>query len=571
MRVTTCLLRTRFSHFVTTPIYYVNAPPHIGHVYTSVIADAEKRFRKLTLAKDERVFLSTGTDEHGIKIQRAAQEQRVGTKTFCNQVKQIDEGLRILKLYSKLTMQVSARYRSIFSLYGIDHDDYVRTSDARHVDTVKILWNTISDKGHLEKATYAGWYSVQDETFVKESQIDEKRDDNGKVVKVSTESGHVLEWTEEENYVFKLSRFRQRLKDWLDGGVIRPTHFRSVWNVSYKKYVLWDSVLSFRNHLNNLFSSDEMGDLSVSRPIARQQWGIPVPGDPGQVVYVWLDALANYLTVAGWDGSDVAFWPPDVHVIGKDILTFHAVYWPAFLMAAEIDPLPRRIQCHSHWMVGDKKMSKSKGNVVCPVAMADRYTAEGVRYFLLREGVPQHDGNFNESTLVKVLNNELANTLGNLLNRCTSKSVNALQTNPGRPLPQDFDPHCSTQGANLLSTLESLGDRVGEEFENFKHAHGVDHVMEVLRRTNEYVQEEKPWELKKSSPERLKVVLHLAMDSLRVCGILLQPIVPNLCTQMLDKLNVKDRQWKDAKPIKSLSDDVALSNESVVLFRKIKP
>ena len=226
--------------------------------------------------------------------------------------------------------------------------------------------------------------------------------------------------------------------------------------------------LHFRNHLQKLFVEGEMADLSVSRPSSRQHWGIPVPGDPSQVIYVWLDALANYLTVAGWEEGEgeARFsnaWPPDLQVIGKDILAFHAVYWPAFLLAAGIGPLPRRIQCHSHWMVEGEKMSKSKGNVVCPIETADRYTAEGLRYFLLRESVPHSDGNFSDGALVNVLNNELANTLGNLLNRCTGKVVNEAQVYPGRPGDDDgeeFCARCSPLAKSVLLSLESLADKV---------------------------------------------------------------------------------------------------------------
>jgi len=550
MRLSSLLLGGRhYSHLVTTPIYYANAAPHIGHVYTSVIADAEKRFRRLLLNPDaeQEVFLSTGTDEHGMKIQRAAEKEGVAPREFCD--------------------RISAKYRAASSLFGIDHDDFVRTSEERHKEVVRRLWNRIAERGHIEKAMYSGWYSVQDETFVKESQIEERVDGAGNVVaRVSAESGHVLEWTEEENYVFKLSRFRERIDEWLSGGVVRPSHFR--------------------NHLQKLLAQDgEMADLSVSRPSSRQHWGIPVPGDSTQVIYVWLDALANYLTVAGWEeagegeGAEARFsktWPPDVQVIGKDILAFHAVYWPAFLMAADIGPLPRRIQCHSHWMVEGEKMSKSKGNVVCPLEAADRFTAEGLRFFLLRESVPHSDGNFSVSAVVNVLNNELANTLGNLLNRCTGRAINGAQVYPGRGEDEEFYASCSPLATSILLSLESLADKVRPHFEECHHAHGVDEIMEVLRRTNEFVQEEKPWELKKGNSdkdiERLRTVLHVTMESLRVCGILLQPIVPDLSGRLLDKLAVRgsERAWAHARPVGRRSEDVPLSDEHVVLFRKIK-
>ncbi len=373
---------------------------------------------------------------------------------------------------------------------------------------------------------------------------------------MSLESGHPVEWAEEENYVFKLEPFRERITKWLDDqDAIKPS--------------------IFKGHLQ-MFLSDEMPDLSVSRPRSRLKWGIPVPGDDSQTIYVWLDALVNYLTVAGYPDLDriKRSWPPDCHVIGKDILKFHAIYWPSFLMAAGLE-LPRRILCHSHWMVNDEKMSKSKGNVINPNDLMEKFTSEGLRYILLREGVPHSDGNYADGKMVNYLNNELANTLGNLLSRTTGAKVNLEQKFYSY---NDINPDLFNKEArDLMDYAEGLTIIVCRHYSDFNYYQGIDAIMECLRRTNAYVQNEKPWELKKTNPERLKAVLCLSLECLRVCGILLQPIVPNLAKKLLDKLNVNEdhrlisdaasQSWNCSDDNNSSRD---LSPQKTILYRKIK-
>ena len=514
MRLTAkCLKKPPF--YVTTPIFYANAKPHIGHLYTALLADAQVRFQSLRGAP---AVLSTGTDEHGLKIQRAAERLKVTPQRF------VDD--------------LSLDYRRLFERFGVNHSDFVRTTEPRHRATVRAFWNRITHAGLIEKAAHKGWYCVADETFLTDAQIDPDSS-------TSLESGHSVEWTEEENYVFKIGPFKESIKKWL-----------------VEENVVYPSI--FANSLMNVLESgNELNVLSVSRPRKRLNWGIPVPGDESQVIYVWLDALANY--------STTGFWPADVHLIGKDILKFHAIYWPAFLMAAE-RPLPKKIVVHSHWMVDNRKMSKSTGNVIDPAAVAGEIgSEEGLRFFLLREGVLHSDGNFSRVKLTRILNAELANTLGNLLNRVTSKAVNPDQSFPA------FKSHLLNKYSNeevrdLCGSLEVLRRKVEGHYAEWEYYKGVDLVMDCLRKTNNYLTVEEPWELRKrpDEAERLDFVLGAAMESLRICGILLQPIIPNLAKQLLDKLSVNDRMWKHASFPSHIKDDVQLQSTKLALFHKIK-
>ena len=328
-----------------------------------------------------------------------------------------------------------------------------------------------------------------------------------------------------------------------------------------------------KNTLLNLLGED-LPDISVSRPSNRLHWGIPVPDDSSQTIYVWLDALVNYLTVAGYP-NEMGNWPPNCHVIGKDILKFHAIYWPAFLMAADIEP-PRKILCHSHWTVDDTKMSKSKGNVIDPNSLIDLYSIDGIRYFLLREAVPHSDGNFSQKKIANYLNAELSNTLGNLLNRLTSSKVNAHQAIPNIEFEMDSS-YISEIGKTLISHLEELPKKVEMHFLDFNYYLGIDAIMETLRITNEYIQKEEPWVLKKTDLNRLNYVLTLGLESLRVTGILLQPVVPKSSDLLLKKIGVPNssRLWSDAESLVLHNNEMknnftSFSKERLVLFPKIE-
>jgi len=490
-------------YFITTPIFYVNAQPHIGHLYTALLADTIARWQRL---QERQVLFSTGTDEHGLKVQQAAALNKQNPLAFCD--------------------EVSEKFSNLFSSCNVSHTDYIRTSQARHKDAVNSFWKTLSDAGHIYRGTYQGWYSMADEAFVTDDQVSDVTDEKGSR-KVATETGSAVEWVKEDNYMFRLSSFSSELSAWLDTGVIQPAKFESI-----VRQMLVD-----------------LPDLSVSRESTRLSWGIPVPGDDTQTIYVWLDALVNYLTVGGYPNQGY-HWPADCHVIGKDILRFHAIYWPAFLLAAGL-PLPKSILCHSHWLMDNFKMSKSRGNVIDPVERTHRYTADGLRYFLLREGAPHMDGNYTDKRVVEVINVELVNTLGNLLSRCTGKKVNKGNSWPALGDAVWQDKACESH-KTMLADLAVLPGRVKEQLDSFYTHRALQLIMDQLRATNAFLEMTTPWKLAKSAQDQdrewLECILSVTMETLRVSGILLQPVIPNLASKLLDRLNVPptDRLYKHA-------------------------
>jgi methionyl-tRNA synthetase len=393
--------------------------------------------------------------------------------------------------------------------------------------------------------------------FITEKQLKTIQDENGHDIKVSEVSGHRVEWTHEENYMFKLSSFRSDLLYWLQD----ETRI-----VPFKYYKI------LRSWLNDEQSTS---DISVSRPSSRIPWGIPIPSNPSQNVYVWLDALVNYLTVAGF--PDLHTWPPSVQVVGKDILKFHGIYWPIFLIAAGLEP-PRKLLVHSHWTVDDVKMSKSKNNVVNPFEKVKQYTVDGFRYFLLKQGVPHSDGNYTETKVVEMLNADLANNFGNLLNRCVGKTVNAKQIFPS------FDEHEYEKLCRESDTLKTLSERVSNlavdvsgHYNEFNFYRGIDSIMSVLHDCNKFFDECKPWDLRKneSNLPRLKCVIHVTLETLRICSIALLPIVPSISRKVFQKLNVAEEEirWSAMKPTwlkaSDRNNDCSLSSEQIILYGKL--
>nr|CAH7757054.1 unnamed protein product [Callosobruchus chinensis] len=524
--------------FFTTPIYYVNANPHIGHLYSSVIADAAHRWQYI-LERGSKVEFSTGTDEHGSKIQQAASKRDIPSSIYC--------------------ATVSEQFKRMSDQFGVGYTKFIRTSDESHKSTVHKFWKKLLENGQIYKSAYEGYYCVQDETFLTESQLKEVTCQNGDTMLVSLETGHSVEWTKEENYMFKLNRFRDDLIHWLksDENIVRPKIFHKI---------LLDML------------SNDLQDLSISRPASRVHWAIPVPEDDSQTVYVWLDALINYLSAAGYAKDEEAFnrtWPPDVQVIGKDILKFHGIYWPAFLMAAGLE-LPRSILCHSHWTVDGEKMSKSKGNVVCPFDTAQMYTTDGLRYFLLREGVAHSDGNYSDTKVLRILNSELADTLGNLLNRCTGSALNPRQIFPAIDSSTMATVKSLDVTKSLLEHVSNLPDTCRCHYDEFQFHKVADAIMATLHSANLFFETLKPWELKKKPDSQLElnVVLHLTLETLRVVGILLQPMIPRLSEQLLDKINVRkeERYFEDLKELAWERKDFnerRLAPEKVTLFKRI--
>ncbi|XP_067670551.1 methionine--tRNA ligase, mitochondrial-like [Haliotis asinina] len=512
--------------FVTTPIFYVNAGPHIGHLYTVLLADAHGRWNRLT---GRTVIFSTGTDEHGLKIQQAAARSQRSLPDYCD--------------------DVSQQFKVLFESANIQYDDFIRTTEDRHKRAVQRFWECLESNGHIYRGSYEGWYSVSDEAFLTSEEVKDVTTQDGSNAKVSVESEQPVTWLKEDNYMFRLSAFTHRLQQWLDTGAVKPSKF--------------DSVI--RQYLQDL------PDLSVSRQRERLPWGVPVPGDESQTIYVWLDALINYLTVAGYP-DNLTTWPPTSQIIGKDILKFHAVYWPAFLMAADLPP-PPRLLCHSHWLVDGRKMSKSLGNVVDPTDCMDRYTMDGLRYFLLKEGTPHSDGNYTDRKVMETINSGLVNTIGNLLHRCTSSSINRAQVFP--PLNSHaLDTHFCAEEIHMYNTLKTLPDSVDEHYQNLTIYKALDELMSVLHQTNAMFDHHKPWQLTKQmdQSEHLNTVLHVAMETLRTCGILMQPVIPNMAHRLLTKLGI----GADSRTVNSIYEDfvkdepVSLGTDTSVLLKRVK-
>ena len=472
------------SYYVTTPIYYVNDKPHIGHAYTTLACDALARFKRLD---GYDVMFLTGTDEHGQKVEAAAAAAGVDPQTF--------------------TDRVSQNFRDLIGVMGFSTDDFIRTTEARHVASVQELWRRLKANGHIYLGSYAGWYSVRDEAFYTETELTtvngEKR----------APSGAPVEWVEEPSYFFDLSQWQDKLLAFYEAnpGFIAPESRRN-------------EVLSFvRGGLK---------DLSVSRTSFK--WGIPVPDDDDHIMYVWLDALTNYITAAGYPDTGGAYarrWPADLHMVGKDILRFHAVYWPAFLMGAGLEP-PKRVFAHGWWTVEGQKMSKSLGNAVDPLQLVATYGLDPVRYFLLREVPFGSDGDFSHKAMIGRMNSELANDLGNLSQRVLSmiaKNCDGKVPQPGAFLPPD---------EALLDAARALleGQRAAYDAQTFHRA--LDGLFEVVGRANRYVDEQAPWALRKSDPERMATVLYALAETIRHVAVLLQPIMPGSCARMLDQLAI---------------------------------
>ncbi len=418
----------------------------------------------------------------------------------------------------ELSDDVSRQFRKLFELADVGFTDYVRTTEPRHARAATALWERLEAAGTIYKGSYEGWYSVSDETFLADSQVIRHNHPNGGVdVAVCGETGNPVVRMREENYMFRLSDFGAALTAWLDTnpGAIVPRA---------------------REGEVRSFIADGLPDLSVSRSAAKLTWGIPVPGDRSHTMYVWLDALANYLTVAGY--PDRAAAPADVHVVGKDILKFHAIYWPAFLLAAGL-PLPRTIVAHSHWTLDGKKMSKSLGNVVDPKAKLAEYGVDQLRFFLLRDGRLKDDADFTDARVMAAVD-ELANKLGNLYARSTGKKVNPSGTVPDRDAVK-FGP----AETELLNELNRVPSRVAEYYDTHRFSDGIDAVMAVLRATNVYFDGAKPWVLAKRAGEdpvaaaKLRTVLYTSFEALRLSGIMLQPVVPRVAAELLDRLGVE--------------------------------
>lgn len=500
-RLTSLLVQpSRRRHFfITTPIFYANAPPHIGHLYSALIADCAYRWNKLKdgLSSDgpSCSIFSVGTDEHGTKIQKTADLAGISPKIFCD--------------------SISSKFNYLFKHFNVCPTDFIRTSDERHRQAVQHAWKLISERGLIEKGKYCGWYSMADECFYSENEV-ESSFENGVKMVISKSTRSVVEWVEEENYLFQISKFYEPIRQWLtQNDIVRPKQYLPI-------------ALQYL---------DTEEKLSVSRDRKRLSWGIPVPGDPTQTIYVWMDALINYLTVSGFPDSRQTCWPPTWQIIGKDILKFHAIFWPAFLMAAQL-PLPEKLFVHGHWLVNRVKMSKSTGNIVDPFVTSEKLSVDGLRYFLLRQGTPHDDANFTMSKAVNVVNTDLVNNLANLLQRASTRKLNPKQIYPAFHLKL-LSGDLNILANSLIENLNQLRDQCMEHYNSMMIYKSLDSICAAARQTNVFFQLSQAWKL--DSSEKLSTILHLVYEAVRICNILLQPVVPEYATRSLDRLGIREK------------------------------
>jgi len=471
--------------YITTPIYYVNDKPHIGHAYTTILADVLARYHR---SEGEDVFFLTGLDEHGQKVQQAAEDRNVDPKDHCNKM-----APRFLELWEKL---------------HISNDDFIRTTEDRHVNVVQDILQVVYDNGDIYEDEYEGFYSVSEERFIteKEAESGEFRD---------------IKKLREKNYFFKMSTYQQALIDHINSNpnFIQPEHRKN-------------EVLGFLRK--------PLGDLCISRPKSRLSWGIDLPFDKEYVTYVWFDALINYVTATGFGVDNASYnswWPADYHLIGKDILTTHAVYWPTMLMSAKM-PLPNSIFAHGWWLSGESKMSKSLGNVVNPLDLIEEYGVDPVRYYLMREMVLGQDASFTMESFIKRYNSDLANDFGNLLSRVSKlieKNFDSIIPDPGENGKAEIE---------IQTLAEKTVNLIHDLINSMKVNEAIEETMQFIRRVNKYLAEQAPWKLVKEDKMAAGRVLYTAVEALRISSILLSPVMPNRTDLVLDTLCGKDSDLK---------------------------
>ena len=483
--------------YLTTPIYYVNDKPHIGHAYTTILADVLARYHRNA---GRETFFLTGLDEHGQKVQQAAEDRGIEPQKHCDEM-----APRFIDLWEKL---------------HISYDDFIRTTENRHKKIVQMFLQKVYDAGDIYEDEYEGLYSVSEERFIteKEAESDEFRD---------------IKKLKEKNYFFKMGKYQDALIDHIKSNpkFIQP---------EYRK----NEILGFlRQPLN---------DLCVSRPKSRLNWGIELPFDKEYVTYVWFDALINYITAPGFGKDHESFdkwWPVSYHLIGKDILTTHAVYWPTMLMSANIE-LPQSIFAHVWWLMGESKMSKSIGNVINPMDLIDDYGVDPVRYYLMREMVLGQDSNFTMESFIQRYNSDLANDFGNLLSRISTlmkKNYDGRIPDPGELSEAEL--RIKTKGESLCGTVNGM-------IKNMRLNEAIENTMQYIRSINKYMEENAPWKLVKEDKSAAGMILYTAGAALRLGAVLLSPVLPNRTAILLDALNAPgvDLSWGGLKPGETLKD-----------------
>ncbi len=503
--------------YITTPIYYPSAKPHMGHAYSSIVADFFARLKKI---QGFNVFFLTGTDEHGQKIQRAAEKKEMEPLKFCD--------------------EISKTFRELSKTLNLSNNDFIRTTESRHAKSVSNLWNILEKKGEIYLSKYSGWYSVSDEAFYSEDEINEV---DGK--KKSIVSGSPVEWVEEESYFFKLSNWQDSL---------------------LKFYSENPNFILPETRKNEVISFVKSGlrDLSVSRKSF--SWGIKVPSNNDHVIYVWLDALTNYISALNYPNENDElyknFWPADIHIIGKDILRFHAIYWPAFLLAANIEP-PKRVYGHGWILSGEEKMSKSKGNILDPLDIIQKYGLDPLRYYLLKEVSFGNDGNISKEKLENCINSDLANNYGNLCQRVTA----FCEKNTDLKVPQKDK--FNDEDLKILNKYNSNFDNLINYIDTQNINQYINFILDQLFAANKYFNDQEPWK-KKTDIKRLNTIVYVSLELIRKITIMLYPIMPNTTLKVLKIFGVKesDIDFNSITNNEYLLVDKKI-NKLEILFKKI--
>ena len=503
--------------YITTPIYYPSGKPHMGHAYSSILADIFARFKRL---EGYNVHYLTGTDEHGLKIEREAKKNYKDTKAFCD--------------------EISVKFKDLTRILNLSNDDFIRTTEERHYKSVEEIWNRLIDSKDIYLGKYSGWYSISDEAYYEDDEIIEE---NNK--KVAKSSGSSVDWVEEDSYFFKLSKWGDKLLE------------------LYKTNPKFILPASRRNEVIK-FVEKGLKDLSVSR--TSFSWGIPVPKNKKHIIYVWLDALTNYLSALNFpDTNDKLyknFWPADIHLIGKDILRFHAIYWPAFLMASKL-PLPKRVYGHGWILSDERKMSKSLGNILDPIDIINKYGIDQLRYYLTKEVSLGNDGNISLENLKKCINNDLANNFGNLCQRVFS----FIEKNFKGKIPKKIKDNSIDKSFNdeITKDLKSLIELMDNQDLNSY----IKKVVDFSFNANKYFNDNEPWSLKKSDSERMGDIVSSITKQILNITLLLSPIIPKTCEVILDTLNIK----KEDRIIDSIKKDVLNYDVPIkkneILFKKV--